>query len=307
MRIAFLGLGLIGGSVALSLRQGRTGRPPSSIVAWTPSGRGPTAALAAGAIDVAAPDPSAAIEGADLVIIAGPPLACLDLVDGLAGPWRAALGRTAVVTDVASTKTAIVERAAAGGLRFVGGHPMAGRDVSGFEHADPDLFRDRPWVLVPNAAPDGDPEATAAVRDLALACGARPLAMTGPAHDAAVAAISHLPLVVAAALVEAVAGGSMSGERDGWPDARTLAATGWRDMTRLARGDVSMGVGIAATNAPALAGRLRDLRAVIDAWLADLDGAGEPDLEAVAARLGAARERLRASDEPDRADPGRSR
>jgi prephenate dehydrogenase len=243
-------------------------------------------------VDAVAADPPAAIREADLSVLAGPPLACLDLLDGLAGPWRAAVGPLATITDVASTKAAIVERAAAHGLRFAGGHPMAGRDVSGFEHADPDLFRDRPWVVVPAA----DPEATAVVRSLARSCGARPIEMTGPAHDAAVAAISHLPLVLAAALVESVAGGAGQPDRADWPDARALAASGWRDMSRLARGDVGMGVGIAATNAPAIAARLRELRSVLDAWLADLEAADGPELERIRARLASTRERLLATD-----------
>ena len=100
------------------------------------------------------------------------------------------------------------------------------------------------------------------------------------------AGVSHLPLVVAAALVEAVAG--RPGEAESW-----LAAGGWASMTRLARGDVEMGTGIATTNAPEIARRIRDLRDVLDGWLADLEGDGTPDEDAIRTRLKAARDTLR--------------
>jgi prephenate dehydrogenase len=113
--------------------------------------------------------------------------------------------------------------------------------------------------------------------------------------DRAVAGISHLPLVFAAALVEAVAGDGSAGPSTDWPTASGLAASGWRDTTRLARGDPTMGAGIIATNASAIAGRVRDLRLVLDAWQEELDREGGPDATAIAARLAAARRRL---DEP---------
>jgi prephenate dehydrogenase len=101
-----------------------------------------------------------------------------------------------------------------------------------------------------------------------------------------VSAISHLPLVASVALVEAVAGGSSPV----WLDARDLAAGGWRDMSRLARGDPEMGAGILATNAGEVAGRLRTLRAIIDEWLAMLEP--EPDQAALRDRLERARDAL---------------
>ena len=286
MRIALLGLGLIGGSVVRALRasSGADGSGAWTIAAWTPSGRGPAAALADGVVDQVAATPEGAIDGADLIVLAGPAPDCLDQLDDLAGPWRPALGRDAVITDVASTKEAIVLRATALGLRFVGGHPMAGRDTSGYAASRADLFVDRPWVVVPTT----DDAAVERVEALARACGARPVRLGAAAHDRAVAGISHLPLVVAAALVEAV-----TGDAD-WPTAAQLAATGWRDTTRLARGDVTMGAGIVTTNAPAIAARLRDLIAALDGWLAELERPGGPDPTEITDRLRVARERLEA-------------
>ncbi|HET9758021.1 MAG TPA: prephenate dehydrogenase/arogenate dehydrogenase family protein [Candidatus Limnocylindrales bacterium] len=289
MRIALLGLGLIGGSIARALRERSRTSPADHISAWTPSGDGPAAAARDGVIDVAAASPDDAIAGADLIVLAGPAPVCLAQLDDLAGAWRGALAPGVVITDVASTKTAIVLRATALGLRFVGGHPMAGRETSGYGASSADLFVDRPWVIVPSA----DEAAVDRVEALATATGARPLRMTAAVHDEAVAAISHLPLVVAAALVETVAGGS-SADREHWAIATALASSGWRDMTRLARGDVAMGTGIVSTNAPAIALRIRDLIGVLEAWLAELERPGGPNEAEVAERLRAARERLEA-------------
>jgi prephenate dehydrogenase len=191
------------------------------------------------------------------------------------------------VSDVASTKRRIAERAKDAGLRFVGGHPMAGLDQTGYEASTPDLFVDRPWVV---CATD-DLDATTRVEALARATGARPVRIDPATHDAAVAAISHLPLLVAAALVEAVLG-EEAGSVDQRRLERDLAASGWRDATRLARGDVDMGAGIVATNADELAAGIRVMRDVLDRWLTDLERSDGPDVASVRGRLAAARDLL---------------
>ncbi len=288
MRLTLLGLGLVGGSVARAVHGAGW-----EVIAWTPSGTTPRKALAAGAIDGAAASVRDAVAGADLVVLAAPPGASLDLLDRLGGEDRGALAADAVVSDVTSTKVLVGERAAARGLRFVGGHPMAGREVRGFDAADPALFQDRPWVLV--APTVDDAEAVSRVEGLVHACGARPVLMTAADHDAAVAAISHVPLVVAAALVEAMAGAREGPEPAGWPAAASLASTGWAGATRLARGDAAMGAGIARTNAGPLASRLRDVRDRLDAWIDLLErpaADGLPDEEALRQRLLWARARL---------------
>lgn len=280
MQVAFIGFGLIAGSIARAVRSNPATRD-WRMAAWSPSGDGPRQAVEDGVLDVAGASPEAVLPGASLVVLAGPATACLADLDRLAGPWRALLSPDAVITDVASTKGMLVASADAAGLRYVGGHPMAGRESAGYGSGDADLFVDRPWVLVAGAhAGDAD---VARVAALAGACRARVVAMDASVHDRAVAGISHLPLVVAAALVEVVAGAS------DWPEAVALAAGGWRDTTRVARGDAAMGAAIAVTNAPALAARLRDLRIVLDGWLVDLERSGGPDETAIAARLHAAR------------------
>lgn len=286
MRVAILGFGLIGGSIARAIAASGSAAA-WELTAWTPTGRGPTAALRDGVIAEAAPTAADAVRGAALVVLAGPPNACIDMLDDLAGPLRPILDPAVVVTDVASTKVAITLRAAALDLPFVGGHPMAGLERSGYEASSGDLFVHRPWIIVPSAAPERD----ARVRALAVVCGARPMSMTAAAHDRAVAAISHLPLIAAASLVDSVLRGDALDEADRVA-ARTLAAGGWRDMTRLARGDIAMGTGIAVTNAAALAERIRAYVAVLEAWLVDLEAPGGPDRDAIEIRLQSARAAL---------------
>lgn len=288
MRVAILGFGLIGGSVARALGAAADAAA-WSVVAWSPGGAGPSRAAEDRVIVHAALRPEDAIDGADIILLAAPPVEILELLDGLGGRWAAHVAPGAAITDVASTKEILMDRADALGLRFVGGHPMAGRETAGYEASSAELFQGRPWVVVPGR--HADRAAVLAVETLAVACGARPVRLTAREHDDAVAGISHLPLVIAAALVEAVAG---DGREDppGWSLARSLAAGGWRDMTRLARGDVTMGAGIAASNATALAARLHDIQAVLDDWLVELGAPGGPDVEAIARRLRAARERL---------------
>ena len=281
-RIAFLGFGLIGGSIAAALRS-RGGRG-ARLVAWTPTGSGPAEGVRRGFLDRAASSVGEALEGADLVVLAGPPLAIIATLRDDRATLLAVAEAGATITDVGSTKRAIVGAAREAGLPFVGGHPMAGRETTGAATSSADLFIDRPWVIVPGDA--ARPIDLDRVEALARATGARPVRLGADEHDAAVAAISHLPLVVAAALVEAVAGRDL----EGWTLARSLAATGWSDTTRLAKGDPEMGAGILATNADAVAERLRAMRAVLDAWIEELEGAPAPD--DLRRRLEAARQTL---------------
>src|SRR5664280_1086325 len=267
VRVSIVGLGLIGGSIARALHE-RNGPGRWHVTAWSRSEAPVRKALADGAIDVAAGTLEEAVRDAEMVILAAPPLTCLDLVDQLSGPMRGAVSEDCTVTDVASAKARIVARADAAGLPFIGGHPMAGSEASGYGAAIPDLFVDRPWVTVIGRYArlcDGE-----RIGELVEACGAIQVPMEAVAHDNAVAAISHMPLIVSAA----------------------VAAAGWAGITRLARGDPTMGAGIAATNSAAIAVRLRDVRAAIDEWIAELEREGGPDSEALLARFTSARRRL---------------
>lgn len=283
MRLVFLGLGLIGGSVARAVRAHEAvsaepagpGREPDSIVAWSPAGRGPAEAMAGGVIDRVAGSLASAVEGAELIVLAADPLTCLALLDQLASLPPA--DEPATITDVASTKALLGRTADALGLPYVGGHPLAGLELAGYGHGRADLFAGRPWVLCPGA--HARPIDLERAEALVERCGATRHWLSADAHDRAVAGISHLPLALAAALVESV------GEADDWALAAGLAAGGWQSSTRLARGDVAMGAGIAATNAPELARRLRSARTHLDGWLADLEATPD-DPAATAERIG---------------------
>jgi prephenate dehydrogenase len=288
-----LGFGLIGGSIARALHApGVAGE--WRVTAWSRN-RGPLEqAVADGALDAAADSIEEAVHDAELVILAAPPLTCLELIDRLGGPLRDSLPEDCTVTDVASSKARILARADAAQLPFIGGHPMAGRESSGYAASQRDLFVRRPWVTVLGMHArlcDGE-----RIGELIDACGAIQIPMAAVAHDSAVAAISHMPLVVSAALVEAIAGGPGEVERADWRAAEALAATGWAGMTRLARSEPSMAAGIAATNAVAIAARLRDVRDALDSWVAELERNGGPDEAALLARFAAARQRLMDSD-----------
>ncbi len=286
MRVAIIGFGLIGGSIARALHRAdgaATDGQTFEVAAWSRSVAGPLAALAEGVVDRAPGTLVQTLEGADLVVLAAPPLTCLALLDELAGPLRGSLAPGATMTDAASTKLAIVTRADRHGLAFVGGHPMAGLERTGYAAAVAGLFDGRPWVVCPGAS--ALPIDVDRVERLAIACGAQPVRLDPTVHDDATAAVSHVPLVVSAALVEAMTGGPV------WPVAVDLAAGGWRDMSRLASGDPAMGAGIAATNAGPIAAGLREVRAVLDRWLAELELA-DPDAETLRRRFETARERL---------------
>jgi prephenate dehydrogenase len=284
LRLAIVGLGLIGGSIARAIRANRAATSIDSIVAWSQTGSGPAAALAEGMIDRVAPSLERAVAGADLIVLAADPLTCLDLIDAIAAGDLPADRPT--VTDVASTKQAIVNRANERHLPFIGGHPMAGRETSGYGSSRADLFLGRPWVMCPGSL--ARPIDFERVEQLVVACGADVHRLSARDHDRAVAGISHLPLALAAALAQAV------GDADDWPIARALAAGGWASATRVARGDVTMGAGLAATNAPELA-RVTQL----EDWLSDLEATpDDPAATAlrIALRLAAARELLGPAD-----------
>jgi prephenate dehydrogenase len=285
MHLAVVGVGLIGGSIARAVRARRTGADAGwTVVGWSPESRGAGEALAAGEIDDVAASLREAVSGADLVVLAAPPIACLGLLEELVRDAGAGLARGTVVTDVASTKAAIVARAEVLGVPFVGGHPMAGSDRTGFGAASADLFVGRPWIVTPTAV--STEAAIGRVEELARACGAEPVRMDAVSHDRAVALVSHLPLLVSAALAETATAASA------WPVARTLAATGWRDTTRLARGNVEMAAGIAVTNAAVMAAAARQLRRILDAWIEALERVPAPDVEELRERFAAARDAL---------------
>lgn len=196
-----------------------------------------------GAIDGPAGSPDEAVREADLIVAAGPIRALPDLFRSIARCAKP----SAVVTDVASVKGQVMRWAREllpVGMPFVGGHPMAGREVQGLEAAEANLLAGATYCLVP-----GDEAGLQTVRGMVEALGARPLVVAADEHDRAVAAASHLPFVVAAALV-----GAVQPELVGL--AGRLAAGGFRDTTRVAAGSAVMHADICNFNAVAVNGAI---------------------------------------------------
>jgi prephenate dehydrogenase len=232
-KIGIVGLGLIGGSIALAARQ----LWPSSLVIAVDNKDVLETAMRLHAIDVAADDLIVLAE-ADLVILAAPVRQNLALLDALDDNVR----QPAVVTDTGSTKRAIVEAAARLPPRFtfIGGHPLGGAAAAGLENARPDLFKNRPWLFTPvNDAGGGALEKLTA---FARALGAQPRTVSVAGHDRLLAFLSHLPQLTASALMQVV--GTAVGD-----DGLGLAGRGLVDTTRLASSPAEIWRDIAATNA----------------------------------------------------------
>jgi len=264
-RVTIVGLGLIGGSLGLALK--RAANPAHHLPELRVSGYDQSAAarqlaLASGAIDVAPGNLVDAAREAELVIIAVPVLGIRDVFAAL-GP---VLQPGAVVTDVAGTKALVCAWAAELlPCAFVGGHPMAGSERSGMAHARADLFDGATYCLTPTE--DTPQTAIAAVTQLIEIVGARPALMDPATHDRVVAAVSHLPFLLSTLLVE------LTTASPEWDLLRTLAATGFRDVSRLASGDARMHTDICLTNATAIRPWLRDAARMLETLADELDDA----------------------------------
>ncbi len=202
-----------------------------------------------GAIDETAGSLTSCVEAAGLVILATPVMA----IEAILGEIAPVLPEGCVVTDVASTKSSVM-RWAAGSLpesvSFVGGHPMAGKEVAGIRAADADLFRGCTYCVC--AAPGTDSRAVDMVAGLATILGANPYFVDPAEHDSLVAGISHLPMLLSTALVSATT------SSPAWRELSRLASSGYRDTTRLASSDPVMSRDIYLTNQESL-GRWMDI------------------------------------------------
>jgi prephenate dehydrogenase len=240
-RVCIVGLGLMGGSLGMALRSRRACR---SVIG---SDRSPDVcrqAVALGAVDEAVSDAASACAEADIVILAAPARAIIHLVGAL-GPR---LRPGSLLMDIGSTKAAIVQALAQAPahVQVIGGHPMCGKERAGIAAADADLFQGAVFCLSP--LPRTDDAGLSLAGDLARAVGAQPLVIEAERHDRLVAAISHLPYLMATALVSAAA---QTAAAD--PLAWQLAASGFRDTSRLAGSDVDMMLDVIMTNRAAVA------------------------------------------------------
>jgi prephenate dehydrogenase len=246
-KIGIVGLGLIGGSMALAARQ----LWPKSLVIAVDEKDVLEKAMVLHAVDVGADD-AVVLAEADLVVLAAPVLTNNRLLGDLAENVTG----EAVVTDTGSTKrsTLAAARQLPERLKFVGGHPLGGAARGGIDHARPDLFKGRPWILTPTSTTD--PEALARLQKFVEALGATPHTLDAAEHDRVLAAISHLPQVAASALMKVV--GDAAGETG-----LALSGRGLVDTTRLASSPAGIWRDIAATNSD-------QLEALIDLLIAEL-------------------------------------
>jgi prephenate dehydrogenase len=277
MRIAVLGVGLVGGSIGLAARS----RLQCEVVGFDPDAATAARAVEEGAIDVAAGSVEAACEGAEVVFCAAPVAALEDLATTV----LAACGPDAVVTDVGSTKRDIVAALGAD-ERFIGGHPLAGAETSGVENARADLFEGARWYLTPKSTRSSGVLYDRLQRVLA-GLGARVQAIDAETHDRLMATVSHLPHVVANVLV-AQAAAELTRDSERMPE----VGPSFRDTTRVAGANPAIWGDIFASNREAVA-------EAVDAVAARLHDAAElireGERDAVAAwhaEAGADRRRL---------------
>jgi prephenate dehydrogenase len=256
-RIAIVGFGLIGGSIALACRE----RWPRGLIIAVDRKDVIEDAMRMHAADVGADDPIMAAE-ADLVVLAAPVRENLAVLREIAEQ----VPGEAIVTDVGSTKRHVVEaaRALPPRLTFIGGHPLAGAAVGGLQAARSDLFHDRPWILTP-VCPSDDP-APAKLGTFIEGLGARVEILDPATHDALLAHLSHLPQLTISALMHVI------GERAG-PTGLALSGRGLRDTTRLASSPPGIWRDIVATNADCIRQALDELIGVLQRLRDDRDEA----------------------------------
>lgn len=237
--VAIVGLGLMGSSLALALKDSR----PDVVVVG--SDKDPATlrkAVDRGVVTTASAD-LAVVEISDMVVLAVPILALRQVFSNLSGHVA---GK--VVTDMASTKVSVMEWASEAGVDLIGGHPMCGKEMAGIDAADPSLFKGAPWVLT---------SAHPAVSHLVESVGARPLVMDAATHDRVVAGVSHAAFLLSVGYVLSLS------SRSDWPEASKLAASGFRDMSRLAAGDPQLYAGISRTNRDNLVEQLDAISATL--------------------------------------------
>jgi prephenate dehydrogenase len=251
-RVAIIGTGLIGGSFALALRELF---PGIELIGYSRAGSSERA-RAAGVVDEATTNLTTAVHGSDLVYVALPIGASIESLGSIAQ----SAGANALITDACSTKAAISRAAKEhfrGGARFLGAHPMAGKEQSGIEHADAKLFRGAPYALM--GLESGSDARVGAFADIVRAIGARPVWTDPETHDWAVGIVSHLPQLLSVALARVV-----QDETDETGLPLSLAGPGLQDMLRLAGSPYDLWRDILLTNADNVSRALDRLEQAVD-------------------------------------------
>ena len=279
-KLVVIGVGLIGGSFALALKRARAVK---RVVGVGRTRRNLTAALKLKVIDEASQDPARAVREADLVLLAVPVGQMAAVMSAIAPHLPA----HAVVTDAGSTKSDVIacaRRFLAGHLaRFVPGHPIAGTENSGAAAAVPDLFRERNVILTPQR--DTAAAATRLVQRAWETCGARVVKLDAAEHDAILAGVSHLPHIVAYALVNMLARRPNASRLFG------LSAGGLRDTVRIAGSSPEMWADICVANRAALLTALEDYENELEQMRAAIAGADAAELKRMFAQARSTREK----------------
>ena len=234
MRVAIIGLGLIGGSMGLALKAAG-----AEVAGYARRPEVASLALQRGAVNRCGSDLPETIKGAEIIVIATPVLTVKKVFIDIAKY----LPKGAIVTDVASTKVDVMNWAGQylpAKTCFVGGHPMAGKEVPGLAASDANLFHGCTYCLVPGK--NFNAESRKKMEDMIKLMGARPFYIDAQEHDELVAGVSHLPHLLSVALIETMVNDPR------WSNMAKLASSGYRDTTRLASGDPRMSRDICLTN-----------------------------------------------------------
>ena len=250
MRIAIIGLGLIGGSIGLSLK--KTHWKEAEIIGCVRRKETGHIALKMGAVDKVELNLQQAVQHSNIVIIATPILVIRDIFIQISPH----LSSECIVTDVASTKNLVMQWAQEllpPTINFIGGHPMAGKEISGIEAASNDLFQNCAYCLIQGSRSTS--EATQTLSDMVTNLGAVPLSIDAKEHDYLVAGISHLPLLLSIALM------SVTSKNPEWERLSQLASSGYRDLTRLASGNPEINTQIFLSN-----------KSAVVSWIDDFNG-----------------------------------
>ena len=267
-KITLVGVGLLGGSVGLAVKQrGVAGQ----VTGYVRRAESVEECLATGAVDEATQDLEAAVTGASLVILCTP----VGDMEELAAHLKPHLSADAVITDVGSVKASVVHVVESVLPRFVGSHPMCGSEKAGVAHARGDLFEGAACAITPTD--QSEPTAVETVSNLWTALGSNIIVLTAEDHDAIVARTSHLPHVLATALVNTVVGQLSEGEAE-------FLGTGFRDTTRLASGSPNLWRDIALTNAEAIIASINGLQNELQKLQAALHARDVSQLEAFFAK-----------------------
>lgn len=277
--LCIVGLGLMGASLAMALRDHMDAGRISAVTRREETAR---AAVERRVVAAADTDFAAGVAQADMVVLAAPVRTILVQLRA----YRSAFKPGAVITDLGSTKSEIVQamNELPENVHAVGSHPMCGKEVTGMDAAEAGLYRSKRWVLTRTSRTD---EASfALVRELAEAAGAVTLELDAARHDMLVAFASHMPYALSTALVTATDQASLND-----PAVWQVTASGFRDTSRVAASDVTMMLDILLTNGDAVVNAIRDFQFSLDQFTAMLERRDEEGLRAYLSAAAAARKR----------------